>query len=91
VAGQVRTTNGDITLSEGATVGGGILVEKPSTGWFSSGKSRIPRIVIGADSVVEGTLVFEREVELFVHPSARIGEVTGATAQAFTDKLPPRD
>jgi hypothetical protein len=26
-----------------------------------------------------------------VHPSARIGEVTGATAQAFTDKLPPRD
>jgi hypothetical protein len=71
-------------------VGGGILVEKPSTGWFNSNKSRIPRIVIGPRSVVEGALVFEREVELFVHASARIGEVTGATAQAYTDSLPAR-
>jgi len=72
-------------------VRGGILVEKPSTGWWNSGKSRKPRIVVGPGSVVEGALVFEREVELFVHASAKVGAVTGATAQAYTDKLPPRD
>jgi hypothetical protein len=72
-------------------VGGGILVEKPSMGWFNSGNSRKPRIVIGPNSVVEGPLVFEREVELLVHSTAKIGPVTGATAQAYTDKLPPRD
>ena len=43
------------------------------------------------NSVVEGTLVFEREVELLVHASAKVGTVTGATAQAYTDKLPPRE
>jgi hypothetical protein len=72
-------------------VRGGILVEKPSMGWWNSGKSRKPRIVVGPDSVVEGPLVFEREVDLLVHASAKIGPVTGATAQAYTDKLPPRD
>ena len=82
--------NGDITLAA-SHVRGGILVEKPSMGWWNSGNSRKPRIVIGPRSVVDGTLVFEREVELFVHASARIGVVKGATAQAFTDKLPPRE
>ena len=41
-------------------------------------------------TVVEGTLVFEREVELFVHPSAKIGAVSGAQVRAWTDTLPPR-
>lgn len=90
IAGRLTTTNGDITL-DATHVRGGILVEKPSMGWFNSNKSRVPRVVIGPQSVVEGTLVFEREVELFVHATARVGTVTGATAQAYTDKLPPRD
>ena len=90
IAGGLATTNGDITLAA-SHVRGGILVEKPSMGWWNSGNSRKPRIVIGPRSVVDGTLVFEREVELFVHASARIGAVKGATAQAFTDKLPPRE
>jgi hypothetical protein len=71
-------------------VRGGILVQKPSSGWWNSGKERLPRIVVGPNSVVEGPLVFEREVELFVHTTAKIGPVTGATAQAYTDELPPR-
>ena len=90
IAGSLTTTNGDITL-DATHVRGGILVEKPSSGWWNSGNSRKPRIVIGPDSVVDGALVFEREVELFVHASARIGKVTGATARAYTDKLPPRE
>ena len=51
----------------------------------------MPRIVIGANSVVAGSLVFEHAVELFVHPTAKTGPITGATAQSFTDALPPRD
>jgi hypothetical protein len=38
--------------------------------------------------VVEGTLDFEREVELFVHDSARIGKVSGATAKKFSGATP---
>ena len=67
---------------------GGILVEKPHGVHF--GRQRTPRIVIGPEATVQGTLRFDREVELFVHPTAKIGTVVGAKAQAWTDKLPPR-
>lgn len=88
VGGGLETVGGDITLEDKSLVHGGILIEKPHG--MSWGKQRIPRVVVGPGSVVEGKLRFERKVELFVHPSARIGSVTGATAQPYTDKLPPR-
>lgn len=91
VGGNVTTTNGDIVLSGGARIDGGILVEKPTGNWWKSEDKRVPRIVIGANSVVAGSLVFEHEVELFVHPTAKTGPITGATAQSFTDTLPPRE
>jgi hypothetical protein len=47
--------------------------------------------VIGPEATVQGTLRFDRQVELFVHPSAKIGTVAGAKAQAWTTTLPPRD
>ena len=91
VGGQVRTVGGDITVGAHSVVRGGILVERPSRmGFFNVSKKRVPRIVIGPNAVVDGSLRFEREVELFVHPSARIGTVTGATARPYTDTLPPR-
>jgi hypothetical protein len=68
-------------------VAGGIKVEKPS-GW-SWGKQRPPRVVIGPNSVVEGELVFEREVELFVHATATVGKITGATATRYEGASPP--
>ena len=37
---------------------------------------------------VDGTLYFEREVELFVHDSAKIGNVRGATAKRFSGNQP---
>ena len=89
IGGRLTTTNGDITIN-GTSVGS-ILVEKPSMGWLSNDRPRLPRIVIGPNSVVTGTLVFEREVELFVHSTAKIGAVTGATAQPYTGTLPARD
>ena len=90
VAGQVHTVNGDITIGAQSVVHGGILVEKNHGFGINWGKQKKPRIVIGPNAVVEGELRFEREVELFVHPSAKIGKVIGATAQSYTDTLPPR-
>jgi hypothetical protein len=45
-------------------------------------------VIVGAESVVEGPLVFERPVELFVHETARIGEVEGAEPQRFSGDSP---
>ena len=90
VDGRIETVNGDITVGEGSTVRGGILVEKPKGNWIfgNNNTQKIPRIVIGANSVVEGTLDFEREVELYVHASAKIGTVRGATAKRFSGATP---
>ena len=75
VAGGIETVNGDIQIGDGTEVAGGILVSK-AMGWgINWGKPKVPRIVLGANSVVRGELVFEREVELFVHSSAKYGRI----------------
>ncbi len=93
LGGGLHTVNGDITVGVGSHVVGGIKVEKPGTNWLpiSFGKRTPPRIVIGPNAVVEGPLVFEREVKLFVHSSARIGSVTGATIVKFNTESAPQD
>ncbi len=83
VGAGIETVNGDIEVLDGSTVKGGIIVRKPNTGWFSTQKLRVPRVVIGANSVVEGELLFEREVDLQVDPTAKIGRVTGATVKTL--------
>lgn len=89
VAGNLRTTSGNVTLSDAARIDGGLTVSKPR-GWsWSWGKPNVPRIVIGAGSSVAGPLVFEREVELYVHETATIGEVTGAEPVRFSGDEPP--
>ena len=90
LGGGIETVNGDITVGVGSHVKGGIHVEKPN-GTIRWGKQKVPRIVIGPNAVVEGNLVFEREVRLYVHQSARIGNVSGATAQRYSSATPPQD
>ena len=86
VGGQLKTTSGNISIGVGAHVGGGVLVEKPS-GWFNGNKTK-PRVVIGPQAVVEGTLEFRRDVELLVSESATIGTVKGAKATRFSGDTP---
>jgi hypothetical protein len=88
VAGGIGTVSGDITVGAGSHVEGGILVEKPSEGWFHWGSERKPVIVIGPHAVVQGTLEFRREVELKVSDSAQIGPVKGATVEKFSGAAP---
>lgn len=88
IQGGLQTTNGDITVGGKSHVHSGILIDKPhGWGW---GKPKVPRIVIGPGAVVMGELVFKRDVELFVHTTAKIGKVTGTKTQSYTDKIPAR-
>ena len=89
LGGDIETVNGDITVGIDSVVKGGIKVNRPSFG-ISLTAPRKPRVVIGPNAVVEGPLVFEREVVLLVHDSARIGPVTGATPQRFDSETAPR-
>ena len=84
VDGDIETTNGDVTIGTGSIVHGGLHVEKPQ-GWFSHA-SRNPRIIIASGAEVDGTLQFDRQVELLVAPDAKIGKVVGATAQPYSGK-----
>lgn len=90
IGGNLETVNGDITLLDGSRIAGGITIEKPSTGWFNlGGNNRLPKVVIGPNSEVVGTMVFKREVELFVHETARIGRVDGAEAKRYSGSAMP--
>lgn len=78
IGGNVSTVTGDIDLADGSVVKGDIIVEKPSGwSWGNDSKKRTPRIVIGPGSRVEGTIVLEREVKLFISDSAEVGGVSG--------------
>jgi DUF4097 and DUF4098 domain-containing protein YvlB len=87
VAGGLRTVSGDIDITDGSHVEGGIRVEK-SGGWFNW-NPRKPRIVIGPNSVVQGDLRFERDVDLYVSDKATTGPIIGATAVSFSGDKPP--
>ena len=93
LAGDIETVRGDITVGIGSHVKGGIHVDKPDNHGFniSLGKREPPRIVIGPNAVVEGPMVFEYPVRLYVHGTARVGKITGATAIAFSTPTPPQD
>lgn len=91
VGGGIETVNGDVTVGIGAHVRGGLTVRKPQAQWIRIGKQRPPRIVIGPNARVDGPLVFEREVRLYVHETAAIGPVTGATAVRYSGTRAPKD
>ena len=90
LGGGIATVNGDITVGIDSVVKGGIRIEKNNS-WLQMKPKRDPRIVIGPNAVVEGPLVFERAVKLYVHKTARIGAVTGATAQSFDTPTAPTE
>jgi len=75
VVGQLETYNGDIDLSNGARVIGGIHVKRPKGSDWSHNTA--PEVHICATCVVEGDLRFDRPVELRVDAGAKIGKVIG--------------
>ena len=91
-AESLGTVNGDITVGAGSHVRGGILVEKPTgNSWFKMGKRKPPRIIVGPDARVDGPMVFEHEVKLYVHRTATVGDIRGATAIRYDGDRAPAD
>lgn len=88
VGGLLSTTSGSILIGSGSVVEGGLLVREPKGMNF---ENRPPRVVIGPDAEVRGTLTFEREVRLYVHDRARVGAIQGATPQRFSGAEPPEN
>lgn len=78
VGGGIKTVRGDIEVGEGSRVEGDIVVEK-ERGFSVFGNKRTPKVVIGPNAEVTGTLRFEREVELHVSKQAKVGKIVGAT------------
>ena len=76
VGGNLSTVNGDVSLNDGSTLRGDLVVEKPG-GWNWNENKRKPKVIIGPNSRVLGTIVLERKVELFISDSAEVGGVTG--------------
>ena len=76
VGGDLTTVNGDVTLSDGSFLRGDLVIEKPG-GWGWNRDKRKPKVVIGANSRVDGTIRLEREVELYISETAEVGGVTG--------------
>lgn len=92
VGGNIETVNGDIELDEGSVLKGNLIVEKKSGWGWGKSKNRKPRVVIGPGSRVEGKLILEREVELFISETAEVGGVDGEMsmedAVLFSGKRP---
>lgn len=84
VGGDLSNVNGGMTVTEGSIVHGDLRIRDAE----GDPMGRPPRIVIGRDSEVRGKLRFDREVELYVHETARIGPVSGASAVSFAGDEP---
>jgi hypothetical protein len=77
VGGDLSTVTGDVTLNNGSTLRGDLIMEKPGGWGWSKDNQRKPKVIIGPDSKVLGSIVLEREVELFISNSAEVGDVSG--------------
>ncbi|MBX3726506.1 MAG: hypothetical protein KF823_11400 [Xanthomonadales bacterium] len=88
VDGGLTTTNGSVLVGAGSRIGGDLLVKRPRGTW---NEDRPPRVVIGPDAEVAGSLRFERPVRLYVHTQARTGRIEGATPERFDGERAPGD
>lgn len=88
VGGGIITRRGNIHVGGGSRVENGIRVRRSFCLCINGGSLTNPRVVIGPGAVVQGALIFERKVTLYVSSTATIGEVVGATSVRFSGVSP---
>ena len=93
VGGGIVTRRGNINVGSGSRVENGIRVKRSfclciNAGVSSNPRVANPRVIIGPGAVVQGPLIFERKVMLYVSDTATIGDVVGATAVRFSGLSP---
>ncbi len=77
IGGNVSTVSGDISVVDGTVVDGDLVVEKPNNWGWGKSKIRKPRVVIGPGSTIKGVIELEREVDLYISETAKVGDVKG--------------
>jgi len=90
VGKDIRFTNGKTVLDE-STVGGDIIInEAHGHNWslFNWGKNKKPVVIIGRNSVVKGDIIAKQDIELYIHESAKVGNIEGAEAEYFKGDHP---
>ena len=91
IGGDVRTVMGDVELQQ-TTVQGDLVIEKPSSWNNRTSRNRKPHVVIGPGSRIEGTIVIEHEIDLFISEKAEVTAVSGVMdlddAQRFSGDAP---
>jgi len=55
---------------------------------LGSNKNRIPKVIVGPDSEIKGSVIAHQEIELYVHESAKINGIVGADAIYFSGDQP---
>jgi len=88
VGENVQFTNGKMVLDESEIVGDIIVNEGGSNGWFNWGNNKKPIVIVGRDTTVKGKIIAKRDIELYVHESAKVGEIEGAEAEVFSGDRP---
>lgn len=86
VRGDITFVASNVTVGIGSHVTGRVHLKKPTFGKTD----QPPRVVIGPGAVVDGPLVFELPVTLYVHSTARTGPISGATPIAFSTPSSPK-
>jgi DUF4097 and DUF4098 domain-containing protein YvlB len=90
IGGDVELVNGRVELMDASFVAGDVRVReaKRSGGWWGS-KPKPPVVIIGAGSEVRGRILIENpDTRLYIHETARVAAVEGATAQRFQAEAP---
>ena len=77
VGGDVATVTGDVDIVDGTVVKGDLVVEKPHSWGWGKEKRRKPRILVGPGSTIVGFIDLEREVDLYISDTAKVGGVKG--------------
>lgn len=90
VTGSVEGLNGNLTVGSHSSVGA-VRYKKSKGISIGFRERRIPLVIIGPNATVRGDLVFEREVKLYVHSSAKVGKITGATAIPYSGTQAPKN
>lgn len=87
VEGGLSNYNGGIEILDGSTVTGDVTVKEPQD-HGNDWNNDPPHVVVGRNSQVLGRMIFEREVRLYVHESAQVGAIEGATPKSFSGDRP---
>ncbi|PIP80831.1 MAG: hypothetical protein COW84_03085 [Gammaproteobacteria bacterium CG22_combo_CG10-13_8_21_14_all_40_8] len=80
VQGHITVVTSDIEIKNGTHIEGGLRVKKSKhQGWFLTmlnfSKDNKPKIIIGDNVVINGPVVFEREVDLTMAKSAKVATI----------------